>query len=439
MRKPLAVLALSVLTALAQEPLPKELARQLDLARMLPPEIGGSILVDLIREAEIDKEQKAGIAFEAYLVATGFGVTSPPVYAARAQEDVASWLASADYDRPSPAAAALLAWAIYEENHDPERRPSLEFPARPVPQREGCPVAYVQDPFDYYDAAFKASPEIFAQAREQSRYAVDFGRLAEVMSKAGDAARNTAALLRLLNVQSSDRQFAYAMQFTRLHRSMLRIASEAGAETGKMLYQRYANYLTRHFAQPRCEGNQWMDYRGVIAEFNDSAKQSEAQWRQGAVVRLPLEAGLAKSVDPDSYTEKDADWQDLLYLRFRIASAQPNDTSFRSILRDVERFEAPSRLPAPLRLLQKNFAFRLLSVQFKNTPYLDEVMASWLYEIARSRLQKQAPQVWWTAVDNVLDWIGGDRRRQAMAEFAGDPALAAIIRLLDESPNPLKP
>ncbi|MDX2268442.1 MAG: hypothetical protein NW208_10075 [Bryobacter sp.] len=419
------------LHAWAAEPLPPELARMLDLTRMMPAELGAPLMIELTHKSKIAKEQKAALAFEAYLAATGFGVKAAPVYAARTSTDMAAWLARGESDRPNPLGAAVLAWKVYEDNRDPEWQREMEFPGKRTAKRELCSGAYVDDPLDYYEALWQAGPKLFRESWQgEVRYAVDLGRLVGVLAAKPREDRALVAIERLLAITSTDRQFAYAMEFTRLHDGMLKIAQEAGKEAGKRLFELYAGYLTRHFGQRRCVGNEVLDYRGAIAAFNKAAEESEKAWGV-TVVRLEEEVGRAKSVDPDSYAEKDADFQDLVYLRLRIAGAQNNVVNFRSILREVEKFEAPGRLPVNIRLLQKNYAFRMLSVQYKGTPFEDEVMEAWLHEMALSRLQKQAPQIWRAAVENVVEWVGNNRRRQATAEFAGDGALAAYLRLVD--------
>jgi hypothetical protein len=219
------------------------------------------------------------------------------------------------------------------------------------------------------------------------------------------------------------------MEFTPLHNALLRIAREGGAGATRELLPRYASFLERHFSQRRCLGNQYLDYRGVIDEFNAAALEAEQNWKIPRLPRLTKDAGLAKSVDPDSYAERDEDFRDLILLRFKISGAFPDEVNSAAVLADVDRFQPPSKLPANMRQLQKNFAYQALLRHFKDTPPERKVMDAWLRHIATSRLQREAPQVWWAAVRDILEWAGKNSARRSLAEFAGDPALAAWLRL----------
>jgi hypothetical protein len=413
----------------AAEPPPKELAQRLDLARMLPQGIGAAVMMRYIEPARIERPQKAALAFEAYLMATGFGVEAPPAYAARRQGGPIGWLLRSNVDSMNPAGAALQAWKVYQDNYDAGQRKELEFPPRRVSKIETCRVAFVDDPYNYYDAALAAGPKIFSMALTSARYAIDLGRLARAVIVLPAGQRPVRQLADLLLLQSSDRQFAYAMEFTALHISILRIAREGGPGVAKLLMERYAGFLQRHWKQRRCAGNEYISYRGIVEEFNQEAASLEAASKDLRLPRIAGDAWWAVSVDPESYSERDEDLRDLTLLRLKIAGSAIDDVNATSVLREVEEFRPPDRLPVSMRHLQRQFAFHELLRRFENTEWERKMMAAWLYHIAAGRLYREAPQVWWAALRDMTDWIGKSAARRAMVEASGDSAMAAWFRL----------
>ncbi len=427
MRWPLVIL--TALVAPAAEPLPKELAERLDLARMLPDSIGASVMVKYLAPAKIDPAQKAGLALEAYLMATAFGNEAPPAYAARSVSPLLQWLRVSNVEAMNPLSAAIRAWKLYEENYDRRRDKPLDFPARRVAKAETCRAAFVDDPYDYYEAAYLSSRKIFLDAATQAHNAIELGRLAGAALLIPPNQRPVDALERLLLATSTDRQFAYAMEMTPLHNAILQIAREGGAAVTRRLLPRYAAFLERHFGQRRCTGNDSLNYWGVIDEFNRAAAEAERLWTEVKLPRLAENAGRAKALDVESYVEKDEDFRDLVLLRFKITGVRPDEVNSTAILNAVDAFQPPSKLPATLRQLQKNYAYQALARELRGSAAEQKVMTAWLRHIAVSRLQREAPQVWWAAVRDILEWAGKNPQRRALAEFAGDPALAAWLRL----------
>ncbi len=413
--------------AWAAEPLPKELAQRLDLARMLPPGMAASTMLRYVEPARIDREDKAALAFEAYLLATAFGVEPIKVYAVRQNNGPLDWVMRTPAHQKNPQSAALLAWSIYDAHYDRRRQKPLEFPVRRLSAPESCRVALVDDPLDYFEAAQKAGPRLFSQAIETARNPIEHGRLMAVFVRTQQ--RPVTTLLRWLTVFVPDRHFAYAMAFTPYHNSMLKIASEVGLNEARALFSGYAAFLERHWAQKRCLGNEDIQYGGLVDEFNRAAAEAEKKFEGARMPRLRENSWRARAVEPDSYSETQEDLRDLVLLRLKILNSPPDDVNTAATLREVEEFRAPDRLPTGAKLLQKNFAYREMLTKYLNTADEKRVMYSWLHYFAYSRALREAPQVWMATTRDVIEWVGKDEGRRKMAESAGDPALAALLRL----------
>lgn len=427
-----ALLPLFVLASLqAAEPLPPDLAQKLDLVRMLPASIGASRMMDVLERAPLDRENKAALAYEAYLMATGFGVEAPAAYAVRQRGGPLGWLlrASASVDAMHPMGAAMRAWKMYQDNFDAKAGRTLDFPARRIPKVESCRVATVDDPYDYYDAAIQAGPRIFGMVLPSARYAIDMGRLARAILVLPPPNRPLKPVMDLLLLLSSDRQFAYAMEFTPLHVSLLRLAREGSAESAKLLMERYATFLEKHWAQRRCSGNEWISYRGIVEEFNAEASSLETKFVDLRFPRLKANAWWAQALDPDSYAEREEDVWNLLLLRLKIDGSALDGVNATSVLREVEEFRPPDKLSAFQRLLQKHFAYHELRLKFRNTEWEKSVVTSWLGLVAGGRLTREAPLVWWAVLRDLKDWAGTNPDRRAFLEASGDTAMRSWLRL----------
>lgn len=426
-----ALIFASTILLRAAEPLPPELAQKLDLARMLPAGIGASRMMDYLERANIPRDQKAALAYEAYLMATGFGVEAPAAYAVRQQGGPLGWLlrSSASVDAMHPMGAAMRAWKVYDDNYDRNERKPLDFPVRRVPKAETCRVALVDDPYDYYDAALKAGPRIFDNVIPSVRSPIDLGRFARAILNLPAQQRPLRPVLNVLQLTHSDRQFAYAMEFTTLHLSVLRFANESGQEGARTIMERYGSFLDRHWKQKRCSGNEFISYRGIVEEYNSQAITLEKKFAELKFPRLKADAWWAEAVDPDSYSERNEDIWDLTMVRLKIDGSPIDGVSSSSVLREVEEFRPSEKLLAWQQLLQKHFAFHELLIKYRNTEWEKNMMASWLAQVSNGRLYREAPLVWWAVLRDVKEWAGKSRERRAMIEASGDTAMRAWLRL----------
>jgi hypothetical protein len=415
----------------AAEALPPELAQKLDLTRMLPPSIAASRMMDYLEKANISREQKTALSLEAYLQATSFGAEAPLAYAVRQRGGPLGWLLrrSASAAVIHPMGAAMRAWQMYQANFDPGENKRLEFPARRIPKNESCRVVTVDDPYDYYDAAIKAGPKVFSEVLPAARYAIDLGRLSRAILAMPTRDRPTRLISDLLLLQSSDRQFSYAMEFTPLHLSVLKLASESGLYAARLLMERYSGFLMRHWTQARCSGNEWTSYRGIVEEYNATAADLESKFEELKLPRLRPEAWWAKAIDPSSYSELDADIWNLTMLRLKIDGAAIDDVNAASVLREVEDFRPPDKLAPSQRLLQHHFAYHELLVKFRDTQWERGMMVSWLRQLANGRLYREAPLVWWAVLRDAQEWAGKNPQRRAMLESSGDTAMQAWTKL----------
>ncbi len=415
----------------AAEPLPPELAQKLDLTRMLPAGIGAARMLDYLERANINRDQKAALAYEAYLMATGFGVEAPAAYAVRQPGGPLGWLlrSSATIEAMHPMGAAMRAWKVYDDNYDRNERKPLDFPARRVTKSETCRVALVDDPFDYYDAAIKAGPRIFGNVLSSARSPIDIGRLARAILVLPPQQRPLRQIADTMQLTHSDRQFAYAMEFTPLHLALLRLARESGTEGARLLMERYWSFLDRHWKQKRCSGNEWISYRGIIEEYNSEAIGLEKKFENLKLPRFKADAWWAEAIDPDSYSERNEDIWDLTMVRLKIDGSPIDGVGSSSVLREVEEFRPAEKLLAWQRLLQKHFAFHELLIKFRNTEWEKNMMASWLAQVSNGRLYREAPLVWWAVLRDVKEWAGKNGERRAMIEASGDSAMRAWLRL----------
>ncbi len=427
--------ALAIIAALgvlqAAEPLPLDLAQKLDLARMLPAGIGASRMMDFIERANIARDQKAALAYEAYLMASGFGVEAPAAYAVRQPGGPLGWLlrSRASVDAMHPMGAAMRAWKVYEDNYDRNERKPLDFPIRRVPKAETCRAALVDDPYDYYDAAIKAGPRIFGNVMPSVRSAIDLGRFARAILNLPPQQRPLRTVLDVLQFNHSDRQFAYAMEFTALHLSILRLSNETGMDGARNLMERYFSFLDRHWRQKRCSGNEWISYQGIVEEFNSQAIALEKKFAELKLPRLKADAWWAQAIDPDSYTERNEDIWDLTMVRLKIDGSPIDSVSSSAVLREVEDFRPADKLSPWHKLLQKHFAFHELLVKYRNSEWEKNMMASWLAQVSSGRLYREAPLVWWAVLRDVEEWAGKNAQRRAMVESSGDTAMRAWLRL----------
>jgi hypothetical protein len=325
--------------------------------------------------------------------------------------------------------AAMRAWQMYQDNFDPGVKKGLEFPVRRVPKAETCRVATVDDPYDYYDAAIKAGPKIAGTVLPTARNVIDLGRLSRAILVLPSRDRPMKLISDLLLTQNSDRQFGYAMEFTPLHLSVLKLASETGRDGALLLMQRYFSFLDRHWKQRRCAGNEWTSYRGIVEEYNTTAFDLEQKFRDIKLPRFRPEAWWAQAVDPDSYSELDADIWNLTMLRLKIDGASIDDVNAASVLREVEDFRPPDTLTASQRLLQHHFAYHELLVKFRDTQWERGMMVSWLRQLTNGRLYREAPLVWWAVLRDAQEWAGKNPQRRAMLESSGDTAMQSWMKL----------
>lgn len=383
-----ALLPLLLLTASTQ-PLPLELEQRLALARALPAPYSAAVILALLPSAKLSPAQILPLAEEAYQ------------------------LAGRD------ASIALRAWVVYRDNLDEEAPLVLGMPERPVSLVATCADLEVSDPGDYYRYALQAGDREFRAAVRNLRSAVELGRLAEALLATGWEEYLPLLLRSLSAVSGSDREFVEAMRFTGLHNAVLEIAARLSVPTARNLLNQYRAFLVSHLAGRRCAGNRAEEFEGIFTEFNRLA-------RRLAVPLLTPDLAQVRAVDTTA--------RDLLptanALLHKLTNAAADETGVRSLLTELRRFTLEQKLGATATTESaRAYLYARFAERLAGTPFEDRVIEEWLRFVVGSRLLEQQPRVWFRCARAFAGWAARDLRRQHAVSSAGDPALAAYIRL----------
>lgn len=384
------LLSFFLLLAATNDPLPKELEYRLSLARALPAPYSGAVIVALLPSAKLTPRQIVPLAQEAYQLA----------------------------GRDS--AVALRAWIAYRDNFDKASEVALAFPLRGASLRASCADIEVEDPHDYYRWAMQAGPREFLMAARNVRSAVEVGRVAEAVLEGGNAEHFTMLGRMLEAATGSDREFVEAIRYTSLHNSVLKLAEAAPVQAGRILLSNYRNFLVTNLTGRRCANHRAEEFAGVFKEFNYLAARLRAV--------VPLDLDMARVTTVDTVT-RDA-MPNTSALTHKLSNAPADDTAVRSMLTEISQFrleqkaDANGSTEASKAYLYSRFAERL-----EFSPMLDRAMEEWVRFVVYSRLREENPRVWFRSARSFYDWARRNAERRLKLESAGDPALAAYIRL----------
>ncbi|MFN8685122.1 MAG: hypothetical protein ACK50U_03920 [Acidobacteriota bacterium] len=384
-------LAFLWLLAAANDPLPIELEARLALARALPAPYSGAVILALLPSAKLAPRQITPLAEEAF------------------------HLAGADKT------VALRAWLVYRTSFDRETQAALDFPLRLVSPLAGCADAEVSDPGDYYRVAIEAGRREFEMATRHVRSAVEVGRLAEaLLARSSELEYLPSLLIALDQARESDREFVEAIRYTALHNSTLELAGLLPAPLGRSLLLHYRAFLVRHLAARRCAGNRAEEFEGLFRDFNRLAARLRGV--------PPLEAEAAKvrathtstrEIEPNGFA-----------LRHKAETVAFDDTAIRSVLTEIEKFQLEQKPGLTVANEEmKSLLYQRLAHRLENAPQRDLVLEAWVHFVAHSRLREDRPQAWFRAARAFREWAAKNRGRLHQLESAGDPALAAYIRL----------
>jgi len=384
------LLSLFLLLAATNDPLPKELEYRLSLARALPAPYSAAVIVALLPSAKLTPRQIVPLAQEAYQLA----------------------------GRDS--AVALRAWIAHRDNFDRESEVALAFPLRGASLRAGCADLEVEDPHDYYRWAMQAGTREFSMAARNVRSAVEVGRVAEAVLEAGNAEQLTMLGRMLEAATGSDREFVEAIRYTGLHNAVLKLVENAPGPSARMLLNSYRNFLVANLTGRRCANNRAEEFEGVFSEFNRLAA------RLRTIAPLDLDIARVTSVDP---VTRDA-VPNTFALTHKLTNAPADDTAVRSMLTEIGQFRLEQKpgvsgtTEASKAYLYSRFAERL-----KSSPLLDRAMEEWVRFVVYSKLREENPKVWFRSARSFYDWARKNADRRSRLEAAGDPALAAYIKL----------
>ncbi len=384
-------LSVFLLLAAATEPLPRELEQRLALARALPAPYSGSVILALLPSAKLSPAQIAPLAEEAY------------------------HLAGRD------SATALRAWVVYRDSQEEEGAVALAFPRRPVSIEATCADLEVSDPGDYYRWALEAGDSEFLTAVRNVRSAVEVGRLAEAILAAGWQEYLPVLSRTMAAVGSSDREFIEAIRYTRLHNAVLEIALKLTPQAARSLLNQYRTFLVNHLAGRRCAGNRAEEFEGIFSEFNRLAEQVRG------VSLLTPELARVRAVDTSA---RDV-MPNAFALLHKLTDAAADETGVRSMLTEVSKFQLEQKPGSTATTEEtKAYLYSRFAERMAGSPLHGRVMEEWLNFVVGSRLRETRTAVWFRCAKNFATWARGDLRRQYQVESAGDPALAAYIKLM---------
>lgn len=384
------LLSLFLLLAATNDPLPKELEYRLSLARALPAPYSGAVIVALLPSAKLTPRQIVPLAEEAY------------------------HLAGKD------SAVALRAWIAYRDNFDKETDVALAFPLRPTSLKATCADMEVSDPHEYYRWALQAGQREFLAATRNVRSAVEVGRLAEAILDSGGEQHLDLLGRTLLAATGSDREFVEALRFTGLHNAVLRLSQQHSMQAARNLLNQYRTFLTTNLSARRCAGNRSEEFQGIFEEFNRTAM------RVPGVTPLRPENAKVTAVEP---VTRDV-MPNTFALAHKLTNAPADETAVRSMLTEIHQYRLEQK-PGKNNNTEeaKAYLYARFAERLDTSPFLSRAMEDWVNFVVHSRLRDENPRVWFRCAREFYSWSRGNRFRQSALESAGDPALAAYIKL----------
>lgn len=420
---------------LASDPLPKELAYQLDQVRLAPAPISGALIVELVQKAKISPEQKRDLAEEAYLLAMSAPRREVLDYAGKPGIDLNRGIEKPW--RADPSAVAAAAFLLYKENWSEEltkegKRMRLGFPARPARTKSSCDSLLVSDPKGYFQKAAEAGPREFRNALFSLNSSVELGRAMEASqrSDAEDRGMGVASIMQTLQrLRDSDREFTYALKNTQLHNALLKMAANLEPSPKAILLGAYRSYLLRHFEGERCVDQAQEVWKGIIDEFNQAAGTNKA-------LVIPAEAGLAQKLAAKSkeiLVFSEGAGASLLEAANKLVGEETELTSF---LTKLEEWKGEEHNPVSAAMA-KAYLYRMSLQRLENHVYSGRIVSSFVKYLTYGPLRLQAPAYWLACADGLSFWAGKDAARNQELEYAGDPGLSAMLRgkLLAQQPS----
>lgn len=418
---------------LASDPLPKELAYQLDQVRLAPAPISGALIVELVQKSKISPEQKRDFAEEAYQIASSATRREVLIYSARPGIEL-----DRSVEKPwraDPIAVEAAAYLLYRDNWSEElskagKRMRLGFPARPPRAKSGCDSLLVSDPKGYFEKAAEAGPREFRNSLFNLNSSVELGRAVEASMRGGeDRELGWGNLLQpLQRLRDSDREFTYAMKRTQLHNLILKTAAKLEPAQKNILLGNYRAYLLRHFEGERCIDQALEVWKGVIDEFNLAAGTNKA-------LLIPAEAGFGQKLaakGKEAVIFGEGAGASLLEAANKLVGEETELTSF---LTKLEDWKGEEHNPVSTGMA-KAYLYRMSLNRLENHVFSGRVVASFVKYLTYGPLRVESPAYWLACADSLSFWAGKDMARRQELEYAGDPGLSAMLRnkLLVELP-----
>jgi hypothetical protein len=406
-----------ILVLLASDPLPKELAYQLDQIRLLPTPVSGGMMVDMARGSQLSAAQRRALAEEAFEIAAQAPQRELMVYSGGGPR------LSIDPQRgvdqlwwANPQAVAAAAYVLYQTNSGaalvaPERKMSVNFPERGVRKRSSCETYLVSDPKGYFEAARQLGAKQFRSSLGSISSSVELGRALEALPQATVAERDGYVGFVhdiLLSLNDSDRDFSYAMQKTGLHRGVLSLA--AGGR-GRILAN-YRAFLLRHFEGERCPDQADEVWSGVIREFN------QAVLGMGPGLRLPEGAGLARRLAAKSKEEFLFEGAIAGALWLDAGNLSGEDTAFTNFMRRMEEWKTEVYTGAAGGIA-KVVLYRRALDKLARHAFAARVLASYSKFLEADSLRRELPAYWLAGVEAVAVWAGQSPARRNTLETSG--------------------
>jgi hypothetical protein len=415
-----------ILVLLANDPLPKELAYQLDQVRMVPAPISGALLLELASDAKISAEQKRDLAEEAYGIATAVPQREVMAYAGKAGLDLNGGV---EYVwRADPVAVAVQAYLLYRDNWNEQltkegKRMRLSFPSRETRTRSTCETMMVSDPKGYFEKSQAAGPREFRNSQLGINSSVELGRFVDAALRGSSEDQGTAfGIVRqaLIRLKDSDREFTYAMKKTKLHNGVLKWAGGLQPDPKVIFLGQYRSYLVRHFEGERCVDQADEVWKGVIEEFNQAAEGRKE-------LLIPEEAGQAKKLaarGKEPLIFEDAAGARLLADANELSG---EETELRSFLTSLEEWKAEGYSPGAAGIARVKvylWALRRLDQHI----FANRVMASFVKYLTYSPLRREMPAFWLASAEGLALWGMFNQAGRQELEYAGDAGLAGILR-----------
>lgn len=385
------VLFFVCVAAFAAEPLPVEVARRADLARLLPAPFSGSALLQVARTKGLSAEQRAELAREVYRIATSAKLKDFGAYAGGNYGSLTPLRTLSPIEGLNPLVNAMDAYQMDR---------SLPFPMRGEVPSAGCDVVIVEDPHGYYASALKAGGEHFRQAFGAARKAIEVARAGAALRNASEALRQEllpALDAKIARLADSDREFHYAVMTVNLGETAIALGLEGT----------YRETFLRHWKQKRC------------------ADLPEASWAKG-LSQLKLKEMPPREVGQGSNEEAMFSDADTRWLTEGWKQAEWDEALVTKFMQRIEEWQ-PKNKNAQEAVVGRGLLYFLAWLKLGSTAFEDRPIRLLGRQLSFGTLKKDSPASWMFGADVLKEWARDNPARIAEIKRMGDPALAAYL------------